>query len=144
MNDLNELTSNKFKKLVISNKFYCIYQISLIQLNLIDLNKLSFFSFIKTERELSIIAESNSLKSYNKIDPDWQRLHFDESIPFSFSGILSSVLLPLAKENISVLVTSSFNTDYIFFKKEEIKNVITTLKFFNFELNYSKGGKDDK
>ncbi|NMM28737.1 MAG: ACT domain-containing protein [Glaciimonas sp.] len=44
---------------------------------------------------------------------NWRALKIDAVLDFSQSGVLLEALTPLAAANISVLVVSSFDTDYI-------------------------------
>lgn len=50
------------------------------------------------------------------------------SIPFNVSGVLASIIQPFAKANISILAVSTFDTDYVFFKKHLLKKVLSILK----------------
>ncbi len=68
------------------------------------------------------------------MDVGWKMVYIAGVIPFNLSGVLSKVLNPLAAKKISVLVTSSYDTDYIFFKKENIQKVHDQLKAAGFQL----------
>lgn len=48
-------------------------------------------------------------------------------LDFSLIGILSKISSILAKNQISIFVISTFNTDYILIKEEKIKEAISIL-----------------
>ena len=61
-------------------------------------------------------------------------LRINGILNFNLVGILSKISTILANENISIFVMSTFNTDYIMVKKENIKNAIEILKKNNYEI----------
>jgi len=130
----SQVLLNSYQTLVINSESYCIYQISQEQYDSIDWNKVPFFSFTRTKNEMSVLTLSGIFNSANKIEAGWKRLCIKGPIPFELSGILTSVLSPLAQMKISVLVISTFNTDYIFFKEADMDKTIKTLKQANFKL----------
>jgi len=93
-----------------------------------------FISITRTKDELSIIAQKNELNGFLEVENGWKIFKINGILNFSLVGILSKISTILANENISIFVMSTFNTDYIMVKKENIKNAIEILIKNNYEI----------
>ena len=58
----------------------------------------------------------------------WRCIKILGRIDFNLSGILVSILNPLSDSGVSVLVTSSFDTDYIYFRDKDFDISVNLLK----------------
>lgn len=92
------------------------------------LSKSSFSSITKTVDELSIVCEQGLVPTDVEAERDWVGLRIVGTIAFSQTGVISSITSPLAEAKISVFAISTFNTDYLFIKKENQEEAIITLK----------------
>jgi hypothetical protein len=59
---------------------------------------------------------------------DWSALKIEGPLDFNLIGILSSLLDPLAKGGVSVFTISTFDTDYILVKEENLSKAIAILE----------------
>jgi hypothetical protein len=119
------------RTLVFSSKDFSICKLGVGQKLPIDLTGClsSFLSFSKTESENSLILESSYLsKDMPDLDPDWNMFYVKGPVSFSAVAVLSPLLERLAEKNISIFVVSTFDTDYVFFKKNLLEAVINELK----------------
>jgi uncharacterized protein len=89
-----------------------------------------FFTVSKTSEELSIVClESNVPTNSNmRLERDWACLKLQGPFEFSLTGILLSVLEPLAKVNVGIFALSTFNTDYVLVKAENLEKTIVALE----------------
>jgi uncharacterized protein len=87
----------------------------------------TFFSVTKTLDELSIICPKNQIPSNIHSEKDWRAFKLEGPFDFSLTGILSSVLLPMAEAGISILAVSTFDTDYVLVKAEQTHKAINVL-----------------
>jgi uncharacterized protein len=89
-----------------------------------------FFTVSKTSEELSIVClESNVPTNSNvRLERDWACLKLQGPFEFSLTGILLSVLEPLAKVNVGIFAISTFNTDYVLVKAENLERAILALE----------------
>ena len=80
-----------------------------------------FFFVGKTDREISLVCETEDVPAgaVERVD-GWKAFRIQEILNFSLIGILSRISGILAKESISVFAVSTFNTDYIFVKKQKL------------------------
>jgi uncharacterized protein len=89
-----------------------------------------FFTVSRTSEELSIVClESNvPAKSNMRLERDWACLKLQGPFEFSLTGILLSVLEPLAKVNVGIFAISTFNTDFVLVKSEHLEAAIVALE----------------
>ena len=91
-----------------------------------------FYSVSKTSHELSIVCLEKEVPDYIKSEKGWRAIKVEGELDFSQTGILASLAAPLAEAKISIFAVSTFNTDYILVKNNNLEKAIKTLsKFFN-------------
>ena len=83
--------------------------------------KSSFFSLTKTDEELSLVIETKFLPEHKYANAGWRAFEVCGPMDFSLVGILNQITQPLAKNNISIFCVSTFDTDYILVKGEQVK-----------------------
>lgn len=94
----------------------------------------SFYSIVKTEDELSIVCLEDFVPKNIKQERDWRVLKIQGPLDFSLIGILSKISSILAKEKISIFAISTYDTDYILVKNNEIENAIRALSNENYNI----------
>ena len=82
--------------------------------------KSEFYSISKSEDELSIVCNSCILLDSEKSETDWSCIKVLGPLDFSCTGILADISAVLAKVEISIFVVSTFDTDYILIKSENL------------------------
>ena len=93
-------------------------------------NSREFYSVTKTADELSIVALDSVVPKSSKADRGWCALMVEGPLDFSLTGILASLLEPLAKAKISIFAISTFDTDYLLVKESDFEKSITVLSEF--------------
>ncbi|MBR0367065.1 MAG: ACT domain-containing protein [Clostridia bacterium] len=94
----------------------------------IDLN--ADFCFIgKTDEELSLVcrtqdAPANALSR----DDGWRAFRIQGPLDFSLIGILSKLSAVLAENGIGIFAVSTYNTDYILVKAENLDRALEALE----------------
>jgi len=71
------------------------------------------WSATRTEGELSIVCAEADAPEGARCEPGWRCLALQGPIPFSATGILASVLQPLAAARISIFALSTYDTDAV-------------------------------
>jgi hypothetical protein len=89
-----------------------------------------FFSITKTNDELSVVCSEDKVPSDVKVEKGWRCLKVEGPLDFGLTGILSSLAQPLAAAKISIFAISTFDTDYIMIKKENLQKAIEILGAF--------------
>jgi len=77
-----------------------------------------FFSITRTPAELSVVcAEDDLPPSIGRVEPGWRAFALAGPIPFETTGVIASLVTPLAAAGIPVFVVSTFDTDYLLVKQ---------------------------
>jgi hypothetical protein len=87
----------------------------------------SFFSVTSTSEELSLVCLMESLPSDVDADRDWRCFKLQGPIPFSLTGILNSLTMPLAQANLGIFAISTYDTDYVLVKQEVLPQALSAL-----------------
>lgn len=105
-----------------------------------DLTQVNFNDEIlfmgKTDEEISVVCEETSIpKNAEVCENGWCGFRIEGILDFSLTGILSKISAVLAEEKIGIFAISTYNTDYILVKKENLKKATKALenKGYNFK-----------
>lgn len=110
---------------VLENKF-SIYKLN--SLNNLSLDS-EFVFLSKTDDELSLVCDENIIiDNYNEKEDGWSCLKIVGVLDFSLIGILSKISTIFADHKIGIFVVSTYNTDYILVKTENLDNAIKALE----------------
>lgn len=116
---------------VLKNKL-SICQVSTI--NHIPINSNPLFVGI-VEDEISVVCNTIDVpKNTVAIENNWRALKIEDILDFSLVGILSKLSTLLADEGISIFAISTFNTDYILVKQNDLDKAIDILFSNNYEM----------
>jgi hypothetical protein len=88
----------------------------------------AFRSITRTDAELSIICSSDLVPEETEQERGWCGIEVEGPLAFSQIGILAGLLQPLADAQIPVFVVSTYQTDYIFLKEQQLSDAIKTLE----------------
>ena len=98
-----------------------------------------FFAITRTEDELSLVlAESVEIES-DKPDTGWACFKVEGPLEFNLVGILAGISTALAEAEISIFALSTFNTDYILVKQEQVQAARDALASAGYHI--LQGGK---
>jgi hypothetical protein len=87
----------------------------------------SFVSTTRTAEELSIVCPQIQVPAGAKREGGWRCIKVRGPLDFSLTGILASLTTPLAKAGISVFAISTYDTDYLLVKEENLEKAIEIL-----------------
>lgn len=87
------------------------------------------FTFIgKTDEELSLVCPTKAVPADTVAREDgWRGFRIQGVLDFSLTGILSRLSGLLAEEGIGLFAISTYNTDYILVKQENLDRALRTL-----------------
>ncbi|HRK72866.1 MAG TPA: ACT domain-containing protein [Rhodothermales bacterium] len=77
-----------------------------------------------TPDEWSLICAEEEVPSGGVLERGWRLFEFVGPFAFNETGILSVVLSPLAKAGISIMAFSTYNTDYLMVKAENLTECV--------------------
>jgi uncharacterized protein len=87
-----------------------------------------FSSATRTAAELSVLCPARQVPAGVKAEAGWRVLRLRGPFAFTETGILASVLDPLAFSRISILALSTFDTDYVLVKGTALDAAVRTLR----------------
>ena len=85
-------------------------------------------AIIRTTDELCIICGEDKVPANITAEPDWRALKVQRPLVFSEVGVLPALANPLAEAEISIFVISTFETDYILVKKNDLDQAVMALQ----------------
>jgi len=93
-----------------------------------EILKSNFYSVSKTENELSLVCseiiEVQSLQS----SKGWKCIKVRGPLDFNLTGILAGISDILARGNISIFAISTFDTDYLLVRTQDLSSARTKLR----------------
>ena len=92
-----------------------------------------FFCVTRSTDELSIVCEEHVCDEHLvpegvRVERGWVALRLEGPFPFSMTGVLASFLEPLAEAKIPIFAISTFDTDYVLVKRENLERAKKTLE----------------
>ena len=93
----------------------------------IDLSS-EFFFIGKTDEELSLVCKTEDVPA-NTIEREdgWRGFRIQGVLDFSLVGILSKISSVLAESQVGIFAVSTYNTDYILVKEEDLQRALSAL-----------------
>jgi hypothetical protein len=81
----------------------------------------SFFAAMRTAEELSLVLPDSVRIESDRSEPGWASFKVEGPLEFELVGILAGISTALAKANVSIFALSTFDTDYILVKREQVE-----------------------
>ncbi len=96
--------------------------------------ELPFWSVTRTDEELSVVLpEANVLEDW-KSDRGWRGLMVRGPLDFSLVGILAALTAALAAAGIPIFALSTFDTDYLLVKEQDLFHAVEVLTASGYEI----------
>ena len=92
------------------------------------------FSVTRTSDELSIVCAQENVPSGTQAAGPWTCFKLLGPFAFELTGVLASVLEPLAASGISIFAISTYDTDYVLVREESAAAAIEVLHNAGHEL----------
>jgi hypothetical protein len=89
-----------------------------------------FFAVVKDKNEITLIIDERHLNKLPVLESEggFRLITFDVTLPFGLVGFISTVSRVLAAKEVSILVVSSFSTDHILVKENDLDRTIKALR----------------
>jgi hypothetical protein len=88
----------------------------------------SLAAVIQTTGELTIVCDQKAVPGHLTSELDRVAFKLEGPLPFSMTGVLASLLAPLASRCIPVFVVSTYETDYILVKANHAQQAKETFQ----------------
>ena len=111
--------------LEVLDKDFCVCRLK--SLGNVSIKEFTFLSV--TDEEISLVCTEENIPDNTEItEKGWRGFRIKGVLDFSLIGILSKISAILAKGGIGIFAVSTYNTDYIFVKKESLGRALELLK----------------
>lgn len=96
--------------------------------------KLPFWSVTRTADELSVVLPEENVPGDWKSDKGWRGLMVRGPLDFSLVGILAVLAAALAASGIPIFALSTFDTDYLLVKEQDLFQAVEALTASGYEV----------
>ena len=86
-----------------------------------------FISVTRTSDELSIVCTGANVPEDVKADRGWRCFKVEGPLDLSLTGVLTSLANPLAEARINIFALSTFDTDYLLVKEDNVSRAAEAL-----------------
>ena len=94
----------------------------------IDLSA-GFYFIGRTDEEISLVCRTECVpENTEKREDGWRAFRIEGTLDFSLVGILSKISGILAESGIGIFAVSTYNTDYIIVKAEQLDRAVRALE----------------
>ena len=93
-----------------------------------EILKSNFYSVSKTENELSLVCSEVIEVHSLQISKGWKCIKVKGPLDFNLTGILAGISDILAQANISIFAISTFDTDYLLVRSQDLFSARTKLR----------------
>jgi hypothetical protein len=95
-----------------------------------------FYSITRTAEELSVVCPQGLIPDGVRCEHGWQCLRVAGTMDFSMIGVVASLVTPLAEVGVGVFVVSTFDTDYLLVKENDLPRATTVMRAAGHEVGY--------
>jgi len=99
---------------------YSVYRFGPDIVPAVDFSALGFFCLTKTSDEVSVVCQSGLLDGAGRTEGGWKILKIAGPLDFCLVGVLAETSALLAKAGVSIFAISTFDTDYLLVKRENL------------------------
>ena len=86
-----------------------------------------FFSITRTANELSLVVPEADIPRDAIAESGWRGLQVQGPLPFDMIGVLANLSAPLARAGISIFALSTYQTDILFVRQDDLDRAQSTL-----------------
>jgi hypothetical protein len=102
----------------------------------------SFFSVTRTRDELSVVCPEDVVPEGITRERGWRAFRLEGPFDLSMVGVLASVASPLAEAGASIFAVSTFDTDYVLVREEQLDLAVDTLRASGHKVgDHAAGGR---
>jgi hypothetical protein len=86
-----------------------------------------FASITRAAGELSVVCAEDAVPAGTTCESGWRIFQVEGPLDFSLTGILASVAQPLADAGVSIFAVSTYDTDHVLVKEEDVQRAVRAL-----------------
>lgn len=86
-----------------------------------------FWSVTRSDSELSVVCPQDQVPADASAERGWCAFEVAGPLDFSLTGVVASLVTPLADEAIPLFVVSTFETDYLLVREHDLHRSVAAL-----------------
>ena len=87
-----------------------------------------FRSVTRTDNEVSVVCRDHDVPEGESAERGWRVLELLGPLDFSLTGVVASLVDPLARAEIPIFVISTFETDYVLVRDADLDAAVEVLE----------------
>jgi hypothetical protein len=87
-----------------------------------------FSSVTRTREELSIVCREADVPEGIRREGGWRIFKVEGPLDFALTGVLASLAGPLSEAGVSLFAVSTFDTDYVMVREDDMERAAETLR----------------
>jgi hypothetical protein len=87
-----------------------------------------FWSVTRSDAELSVVCAEEDIPDDARAERGWWALELAGPLDFSLTGVVASLVSPLAEAKVSIFVISTFETDYLLVRENDGVRAVAALR----------------
>ena len=87
-----------------------------------------FRSVTRTDHEVSVVCRDHDVPDGESVDRGWTVLETMGPLDFSLTGVISSLVEPLAQAKVPIFLISTFETDYVLVRSSDLARAADALE----------------
>jgi hypothetical protein len=87
-----------------------------------------FRAVTRTDNEVSVVCRDHDVPEGESVDRGWTVLEAMGPLDFSLSGIIASLIQPLADAELPIFVISTFESDYVLIRSADLARAADALE----------------
>jgi hypothetical protein len=87
-----------------------------------------FRSVTRTDNEVSVVCRDHDVPEGESVDRGWTVLEVMGPLDFSLTGVIASLVAPLAESEVPIFVISTFESDYVLVRSSDLGRAADALE----------------
>jgi hypothetical protein len=87
-----------------------------------------FRSVTRTDNEVSVVCRDHDVPEGESVDRGWTVLEVMGPLDFSLTGVIASLVAPLAEAEMPIFVISTFESDYVLVRSGDLARAADALE----------------
>jgi hypothetical protein len=87
-----------------------------------------FRSVTRTDNEVSVVCRDHDVPEGESVDRGWTVLEVMGPLDFSLTGVIASLVTPLAQAEMPIFVISTFESDYVLVRSADLARAADVLE----------------
>lgn len=92
-------------------------------------------SITRSDKELTVVCREQEIKEADASDLGWKAIRIDSAFELTATGVIAAISQPIADLGVSLYVVSTFDTDYILIKEENLQMALDHLSSLGHQIN---------